>query len=168
VQIYDESGPSYLNPMPRSIFYRLADDPVMWRINTESREEAQEYGYFQLKFDKNDSRGPIINLEHDILFIENNASTLASFRDAVSAYGKLDQVKLIAIHTHFVLSSAMLSDTGTFTSEIMEEVHPLKDFTNLELIFIIFRTGPNVIKEDVSWELKTITGNLEDLIGDKL
>jgi hypothetical protein len=103
-----------------------------------------------------------------MLFIENTASTLASFRDAVSAYGKLDQVKLIAIHTHFVLSSAMLSDTGTFTSEIMEEVHPLKDLTNLELIFIIFRIGPNVIKEDVSWELKTITGNLEDLIGDKL
>jgi hypothetical protein len=168
VQIYDETGPSYLNPIPHSVFYRLAHDPLMWRINAETREEAQKYGYFQLKFHKNDPRGPIINLEHDMIFIESNASTLTSFRDAVARYGKLDQVKRIAIHEHFVLSPTLFSDTGLLTSEIKGEIQALKDFPNLELVFIIFGIGPDVVKEEVSWKLKTISGNLEDLTGDKL
>jgi hypothetical protein len=168
VQIYDKTGPSYLNPIPRSVFYRLAHDPVMWRINAETREEAQKYGYFQLKFYKNDPRGPVINLEHDMIFVESNVSTFKSFRDAVAGYGRLDQVKRIAIYVDFVLSPILFSDTGMLTSKIKEEMQALKEFANLELVFIVFGIGPDVVKEGVSWELVTITGNLEDLIGDKL
>lgn len=140
----------------------------MWRINAETREEAQKYGYFQLKFYKNDPRGPVINLEHDMIFVESNVSTFKSFRDAVAGYGRLDQVKRIAIYVDFVLSPILFSDTGMLTSKIKEEMQALKEFANLELVFIVFGIGPDVVKEGVSWELVTITGNLEDLIGDKL
>jgi len=105
--------------------------PVQLQVNSEIRSDAfNVHGFYVLK-EKGDTHGLVFNPEIDMLVLdEMDAVSISaqSLQDAARASQVLDKIRSIAI--------------SPYRFKFYELVESFKNYTNLELVFVVVAEGP--------------------------